>query len=246
MTGDQLVLILVIGGFAAVIKSIAGFGYPLLLLPVLAQFIDVVDAVLIIAPSNLFLNVGMAWKLRSHHGEATTLNVFTLTGLIGAIVGALILPLLPAQLFRLILLIVLVAFLAHRLSGFKVTLSESNAKRWAPVVGGVAGVFQGGASVSGPIVTPWFLSVGVERDTFVYSIAAFFTLTGIMQIIVATFDQLFTRDIVTIGLLLVPLSVISIPIGALIRDRISAAAFERVVVGLLAVSALTLLARLLS
>lgn len=246
MTGDQLVLILVIAGLAAVIKSIAGFGYPLLLLPVLAQFIDVVDAVLIIAPSNLVLNVGMAWKLRSHHGDAVTLNAFTLVGLGGAVVGALILPLLPAQMFRLILLVVLVAFLAHRLSGFTLTLSERSARRWAPIVGGIAGVFQGGASVSGPIVTPWFLSVGLARDTFVYSIAAFFTLTGIMQIAVAAFDQLFTRDIVTIGLLLIPLSLVSIPIGAVIRDRISSAAFERVVLGLLAVSALTLLARLLS
>ena len=81
MTGDQVVLILSIAGFAAVVKSIAGFGYPLLLLPVLAQFIDVVDAVLIIAPSNLFLNLGIAWKLREHHGQATTLPVFTATGL---------------------------------------------------------------------------------------------------------------------------------------------------------------------
>ncbi len=245
MTSDQLVLILVVAGLASLIKSIAGFGYPLLLLPALAQFIDVVDAVLIIAPSNFVLNVVLAWKLRVHHGEATTLKAFTLAGLLGAVVGVLLLPFLPIQIFRLILFVILVLFLAYRLSGFTLALSESNAQRWAPIVGGVAGVFQGGASVSGPIVTPWFLSVGIGRDAFVYSIALFFTLTGIMQIVVAAIDQLFTRDILTIGILLVPLSLVSVPIGEAIRERISVAAFERVVIGLLAVSATTLLLRLL-
>lgn len=245
MTGDQLLLILVIGGFAAVVKSIAGFGYPLLLLPVLAQFIDVVDAVLIVAPSNLFLNLGIAWKLRHHHGDATTLKVFSLTGLAGAIGGTLLLPLLPVQAFRLILLIILVAFLVNRISGFKFTFDERTAHRLAPAVGSVAGLFQGAAGVSGPIVTPWFLSIDIERDTFVYSIAAFFALTQIGQMVVAAADQLYTRDSLTIGLLLVPLSVISLPIGAFIRERISGVAFERVVICLLAVSATTLLLRFL-
>ncbi len=245
MTGDQVVLILSIAGFAAVVKSIAGFGYPLLLLPVLAQFIDVVDAVLIIAPSNLFLNLGIAWKLREHHGQATTLPVFTATGILGAIGGTLLLPFLPVQVFRLILFLILVAFLVNRLSGFKFTMADRTAHRLAPVVGSVAGVFQGAAGVSGPIVTPWFLCVDVERDTFIYSIAAFFAITQLGQMVVAAIGQLYTTDTIVIGLLMIPLSIISLPIGALLRERISAVAFERVVIILLAISAATLLLRLL-
>ena len=245
MTSDQFLLILVIAGVAAVIKSIAGFGYPLLLLPVLAQIIDVVDAVLIIAPSNLFLNIGIAWKLREHHSRATTLKVFTIAGLVGAGVGTLILPLIPEQTFRLLLLVILVAFLFNRLSGLSFTMEDQTAHRLAPIVGGIAGVFQGAAGVSGPIVTPWYLSVDIERDTFIYSIAAFFALTQIGQLGVAAVSNLYTADTILIGLALIPLSLISLPIGAAIRERISVSAFEKLVIGLLAISALTLLARLL-
>lgn len=245
MTGDQIYLILAIAGFAAVVKSIAGFGYPLLMLPVLAQFIDVVDAVLIIAPSNLFLNFGIAWRLREHHSAAKTLHAFTFTGIVGAIGGTLLLPLLPVQTFRLILFIILVAFLFNRISGLKFMMADRTASRMAPVVGGVAGVFQGAAGVSGPIVTPWFLSLDIERDTFIYAIATFFTITQVGQLVVAAIEQLYTADTFFIGLLMIPLGLLSLPIGAWIRDRISATAFERVVIILLAISATTLLLRLL-
>jgi len=245
VTGDQIILILAIAGIASVIKSIAGFGYPLLLLPVLAQFIDVVDAVLIIAPSNLFLNLGIAWKVRQHHTLAKTLPVFTVAGIIGAVGGTLLLPFLPVQTFRLILFLILVAFLLNRISSKKFMIADEKARQFAPVVGGVAGLFQGAAGVSGPVVTPWFLSLEIERDTFIYAIAAFFTVTQIGQLVVAAIGQLYTADTFIIGLLMIPLSVISLPIGAFIRDRISATAFERVVIVLLAISALTLLARLI-
>ena len=245
MTGDQIFLILGIAGVAAVVKSIAGFGYPLLLLPVLAQFIDVVDAVLIVAPSNLYLNLGIAWKLRETRTEAKTLNVFMVTGLVGAVGGTLLLPLLPVQTFRLILFIILVAFLINRLSGLKFMMADETAHRLAPVVGGVAGLFQGAAGVSGPIVTPWFLCVDVNRDTFIFSIASFFALTQIGQMIVAAIQQLYNRDSIIIGLLLIPLGILSVPVGAIIRERISVTAFERVVIVLLTISATTLLLRLL-
>ncbi len=245
MTSDQFLLILVIAGLAAVIKSIAGFGYPLLMLPILAQIIDVVDAVLIIAPSNLVLNFGIAWKLREHRERATTLNVFMIAGIVGSVVGTLVLPLIPEQAFRLLLFAILVAFLFNRLSSFSFTMTDPTAKRFAPLVGGVAGVFQGATGVSGPVVTPWFLSVDIDRDTFIFAIASFFTLTQVGQLGVAAAGDLFTQSSLLIGLALIPLSLVSLPIGAAIRERISVTAFENLVIGLLAVSALTLLVRLL-
>ena len=63
--------------------------------------------------------------------------------------------------------------------------------------------------------------------------------------VVAAIGQLYTTDTIVIGLLMIPLSIISLPIGALLRERISAVAFERVVIILLAISAATLLLRLL-
>jgi len=245
VTGDQVVLILAIAGIVAVVKSTAGFGYPLLMVPVLSQLIDVVDAVLIIAPSNLFLNLGIAWKLREHQSRATTLPTILTTGTIGTIGGTLLLPLLPVQTFRLILFIILVAFLLNRLSGLNFTMADQTANRLSPVAGSIAGVFQGAAGVSGPIITPWFLSIDAERDTFIYSVSMFFAVTQIVQMLVAAVGGLYTQDSVVIGLLMIPLSIISLPLGAFLRDRISATVFERVVIVLLAISAITLLLRLI-
>jgi len=244
VTGDQMAIVLAVAGFAAVVKSTTGFGYPLLLLPTLAQFTDVVDAVLIIVPSNLFLNLGIVWKLREQRSLAKTLKVFTTTGIVGAVIGTLLLPSVPVETFRLILLIVLVAFLFNRLSGLKFTMADETAYRFAPLVGGVAGITQGAAGVSGPLVTPWFLSVDTQRDTFIFSIASFFAVTQMGQVAVASIGQLFTTEILVVGLLIVPLGMISLPIGTYLRERISLEAFERVVIVLLSLVAISLVIRL--
>lgn len=245
MTGDQVLLILAIGSFASIVKSTAGFGYPLLMLPILSQIISVVDAVLLIAPSNLFLNLGIIFKLREHAKDATTLRVFNITGLLGAAVGTLVLPTIPTRTFQILLFAILVAFLINRMSGLDFKMTDRSAHRFAPVVGLTAGIFQGASGASGPIVTPWFLSVNMKRDTFIFSIASFFAISQVGQIVVAGISELYTPVTIFVGLALIPIGVVALPLGALIRERISVVAFERGVIGLLTLSATALLIRIL-
>jgi len=238
-------LLLGIGALASVVKSTAGFGYPLLMLPILSQLIDVVDAVLLIAPSNLVLNLGIIFKLREKANDAKTLRAFNITGLLGAAAGTLVLPSIPTRTFQIILFVILVAFLVNRLSGFEFTMTDKTAHRYAPLAGLTAGVFQGAAGASGPIVTPWFLSVDIDRDTFIFAISSFFALSQVGQIVVAGVGTLYTPTTVFVGLLLIPIGFLAVPLGAVIRERISLAAFEKGVIGLLSVSASVLLFRIL-
>lgn len=245
MSTSEIIILFGLAGIAGLIKSTAGFGYPMLLLPILSQFIDFVDAVLIVAPSNFFLNAAIVWNLRSERRNALTLGVFTAAGVIGAIAGTLLLPWLPVEVARPLLLAVLVAFLFNRLSGFRYSISESNASRYAPIVGGLAGVCQGAIGVSGPIATPWFLSLDRDREVFVYSVAFNFGVTGLVQLVVAGGTGLFSVSSLVLGLALIGPVALSVPIGARIRHRISVDAFEKFVIGLLAVSGLALLLRIL-
>lgn len=245
MSATEIIFIFTLAGIAGIIKSTAGFGYPMLMLPVLSQFIDFVDAVLIVAPSNFFLNAAIVWHLRAERGDALTLGVFTGAGVIGSIAGTLLLPWLPVEVARPLLLAILVAFLFNRLSGFRYSISESNASRYAPIVGGVAGVCQGAIGVSGPITTPWFLSLDRHREVFVYSVAFNFGVTGLVQLLVAGGTGLFTSNSLWIGMAMIAPVALSVPIGARIRHQISADAFEKFVIALLAVSGLALLLRIL-
>jgi len=99
--------------------------------------------------------------------------------------------------------------------------------------------------VAGPIVTPWFLILGLRRDTLVHALAAFFALTGIIQIFVFALRGVLTTRLIGLGVALIPVALLMFPLGVRIRQRISLVAFQRLVLFLLAGSAVSLLVRIL-
>lgn len=244
MTTTEILFVLAVGGGAALIKSITGMGYPLVLLPVLALFIDVADAIVIVAPSNFVLNLQLVGNSRHEWSNATTLPRFLVGGVVGAVIGSLLLPALPNNLLRVVLVVIIVLFLVNSLRSNTFELSERQGRRLAPAVGGLAGLFQGGAGVSGPIVTPWFLSVGISRDAYLLAIASTFSLTGVAQIVVLAAQGLFTAELFALSLALIPLAFLVFPLGVRIRERISVETFHNIVLVLLAVSAVSLLVRI--
>lgn len=245
MTTTEIVIILGTAAVAALIKSTTGMGYPLVLLPVLALFIDVAEAIVIVTPSNLVLNSKLTWKMRERHSEAITLPRFLIGTAVGAIIGTALLPILPDRSLRVALIIIIVLFLINRLSPWSFTLSEALGEQLAPPVGVVAGLFQGAAGISGPIVTPWFLSLNLARDAYIYAIGMVFALSGVLQLGVLAIQGSFTRDLFLIGIALIPVAFAIFPLGAIVRNRISVVAFERIVLVLLAASGLSLLVKVL-
>lgn len=244
MSTNEIIIVLVVGALAATIKSITGMGYPLVLIPVLALFIGVAEAIVIVAPSNLVVNARLAWSVRHERAEAVTLNRFLAGGAIGAVVGALLLPSLPEDLLRGVLVGVIVLFLINQFRSHRATIEDDTGAQLAPAVGGVAGLFQGAAGISGPIVTPWFLSLGLRRDTYLYAIATVFAVTGIAQMIGLAAQGLFAGEVLALSAALIPLTFLSFPVGVAIRNRISVETFHRVVLGLLALSAASLIVRM--
>lgn len=246
MSTNEIVIVLLVGGVAATIKSITGMGYPLVLIPVLALFIGVAEAIVIVAPSNLVVNARLAWSVRHERQNAVTLNRFLAGGAVGGVLGASLLPSLPDNLLRGVLVGVIVLFLVNQFRSHNAVIGHGAAKRFATPVGGLAGLFQGAAGISGPIVTPWFLSIGIARDTYLFAIAAVFAVTGLAQLVGLVALGLFTGELLALGVALIPLAFLAFPLGVAIRNRISVETFHRVVLVLLALSALSLTVRMFS
>lgn len=244
MTTTEIVIVLLVGGCAALVKSVTGMGYPLVLLPILVLFMDVADAVVIVAPSNFVLNTRLAGNTRHEWSQSTTLPRFLAGGVAGAIAGSLLLTSLPNKLLQIALVAIIVLFLGNQLRSRTFTISEQAGQRFAPAVGALSGVFQGAAGVSGPIVTPWFLSLGLSRDAYLFSITAVFSLTGVAQIVVLVTQRVFTLELFALSMALIPLSLVAFPVGVAIRQRVSIETFHRIVLVMLAISAVSLVVRM--
>ena len=244
MSTLEIAVIIATAVSASLIKSISGMGYPLIVLPVLALFIDIDQAIYIVAFSNFALNAVLAWNTRGHLHKSATLPGFLLGAVIGGALGALLLPLLSERALRLALVGIVAVFLVTRWRSPSFTLPKKTAENLARHIGVLAGVMQGATGISGPIVTPWFMSVGLSRQAFVGSITTVFAISGLAQMVVLAALGEFDRDVLVPGLLLVPVALLMLPLGVRLRDRVSGRVFDTMVVTLLAASAITILIRL--
>ncbi len=243
MTPGQIVVVLLAAVVASLVKALLGSGYPLILVPAIALFLTVEDAVVIVAPANVALNLVIAYELRRYHDRSSGQSWFVASAVLGAAIGTLLLPVLPDRALRLTLVIVIGLFVVNRLRRVERNLAPATARRFTPIVGGIAGLFQGAAGVSGPIVAPWYLSLGLDRETFVYSVTVVYGLSSGMQLLVISTSGLFTTERLVLGLVLVPLSLAVTPAGSRLRGRIQPVLFERLVIGVLVLSAISLVIR---
>ena len=229
---------------AALLKSITGLGYPLLLVPVLALFLDIADAIVIVAPSNFVLNAQIAWVNRIEAPAARTFKPFMFVGIAGTVVGTLLLPILPDRVLRIALIVIVVAFVISRQLSSEGERDTTSTDRFAGPVGFVSGIFQGATGVSAPVVSAWFLSRRIAVDAFVFALTASFAAHGGVQLVVLLFQPDFS-DGLLLGLILVPFALIMVPVGAFLRKRLDTSKFEQLVIAVLILAAISLLVRVI-
>lgn len=241
MTNLQIAIIIAVAVFSALIKAITGTGFPMLVVPVLALFVDVADAIVVVAIPNVTMNGVIFWSLRHERRESPTLPRFLVATAVGAIVGSVLLSVLSETVLRLGLVAIIVLFVTNRLSDRRFTLTGDRALRLAPAAGLVSGMVFGATAVSGPLVTPWFLSQNLRRDVYVMSISAAFTLAGVAQVLFFLTQGSFTTNFVLAGLGLAALAAAMLPLGARVRQRLDVETFERLVILLLVISGISLI-----
>ena len=215
-------------------------------MPALALFLDIAEAIVIVAPSNLVLNLQLMWGTRTHLRAARTLKPFLLAGAVGAVVGTLLLPFLPDRGLRIVLIVIIVAFLADKARGKEPAPpgEPMDSDRFSAGVGFVAGLFQGAAGLAGPIVTSWFISRRLSVEAFVCAVAFAFGLLGAVQVAVLGVQPSNYGDLI-FGLVLVPVALAMLPVGARLRGRIDTDLFEKLVLAILVAGALSLLVRVI-
>lgn len=244
MSEIELVILVAVGIAAAFIKSIAGMGYPVVLVPVAALFVPTADAIVFVSISNLALNVVLAWSAREHRRNSRMLSVFIATSILGGVVGAVALPSLPDVAIRFLLIGIVTLFLINRYRSPEWTISPKRESTLTPVVGVVAGICQGAGGISGPLVAPWFLSLKLDRNTYIFATTIVYALSGIAQIVVFGVQRTYTPQLLGIALLLVPFTLAIQPVGIRLRQRLPMEIFDRIVLGVLLFSMLSLVVKL--
>ena len=240
MSGAELAVVIGAVVIGAIAKAITGMGLPLIAIPIASLFVDVDTAIVVIAFPNVLANLVLATRERQSYPETRDLPVLATSGVIGAILGTLLLVSIPETPLVVAVIVAIVAYIVVFFARPDLRTTPARSKRLAPVVGGVAGLFQGGVGISGPIVGSWIHSYRLPRSAHILSVTSLFFITGSAQLAVLVASGELSGRVAATLLACIPVFA-SIPIGTRLRNSVSVRGFDLAVVGMLAVSALALM-----
>jgi uncharacterized membrane protein YfcA len=223
---------LCIGAF---IKGLTGFGLPQIAVPILAVFLGVEHAVIIMAIPGVVSNL---WLLHQHRrspgSRGLHLRAMMVGAVVGAAVGTLLLKSLDTRVLSMVLALLIVGYVAVATSRPTFTIPSDVHRVTALPVGLLAGGLQGAAGISGPLLTTYMHGLRLRSNTYVYALNALFLVGSVTQ--TATFLAIgaYDRELLAQSVIaLVPIA-IGLPLGAWAHHRLSSAMFDKAVLVLLA------------
>jgi uncharacterized membrane protein YfcA len=240
VSGTELAIVLMAVIIGSIAKAITGMGLPLIAIPIASLFVDVNDAVVVIALPNVLANALLAGRERSSYAQTRDLPTLAIAGVIGAIVGTLLLVNIPETPLVVAVIVSIVGYVVLFFAHPEFRVGPERSRRLAPAVGGVAGIFQGAVGISGPIVGSWIHSYRLPRGAHILSVTSLFLITGSTQLVVLVSSGELSGRVVATLVACVPV-LASIPIGTRLRNSVSVRGFDLAIVGILVISALALL-----
>ncbi|HUO46567.1 MAG TPA: sulfite exporter TauE/SafE family protein [Acidimicrobiia bacterium] len=238
---SDLLLILVATAFGFLVKGVAGFGGPLLAIPILAPSLGVEHAVVAVSLGNVVSNLMMMVEHRSGWADTKQLLIRLLVaGAVGTVLGTWLLTRLDNRPLALAVAAMVITYIivTLRRPGFRIDRERGLRLVWP--VGVVGGLVHGATGNSGPVFGTFMHSLGLARASFVFSITIPFLVFGTIQVLTLAGLGSFSGERLNQALWAVVPVLVVIPIGTRIARRLDQRTFARLVLILLAAAALRL------
>ena len=244
MSGTQLAIVLAAVVIGSLVKAVTGMGLPLIVVPIASLFVDVNDAVVVIALPNVLANVVLGTRERHSISETRDLPRLAIAGILGAVGGTLLFVNLPETSLVIALLVAIAGYVVLFFAHPELRMAPARSKRWAPLVGVVGGTFQGAIGISGPVFGSWIHSYRLPRGAHILSVTFLFFITGVTQLtILVTNGELSGRLTATLLACIAVLA--SIPVGTRLRDGVSRRGFDLAIIAMLCLAIIALGARMI-
>ena len=225
-------LAIALGAFA---KGLTGIGLPLVGIPVVAGFLGVQHAVVVMTIPVFVSNVWIVWAYRERMREIPGLPIALGAAAAGVLVGTTILASLDDRVLTYILIVWIAAYLVNLLLNPDFRLEGEAARRASPLIAALAGIFQGATGMSGPLIATWIHAYRLRKEAYVFGVSVMFLAISLAHVAAVSGAGLMDRTRLLQGLIAVIPTVIFVPIGMRLTRTISQLLFNRLIVGLVIV-----------
>jgi len=227
--------------FAAFIHGALGFGFPLIATPLLVLFMPLPAAILLTLIPTVSINL-VSFFTEKHWKQALReywpIPAFTI---VGSIIGTQILLSVDPSPFRMLLALVLVAYLVtERLRGSR---QKHQLPIWGMALFGLGlGLLAGVVNIFAPVIVVFALYTRMNPTLMVATFNMSFLTSKSGQIIGFIINDAFDPDIVLLTVALVPLVLLFLWIGIRIRRKIDRDTYMQLLRGALWLIATALVA----
>ena len=213
-------------------RSALGFGDALVAMPLLTLVVGVRTASPLVALAASTIAISLLIRIWRQVNLAAAWRLILAT-LLGIPFGLVALKLVPEQILRSVLGLLLIAFGAYNLAEFTLPLLDDERFSW--LFGWIAGLFGGAFNANGPPVVIYGLMRSWSPDRFRATLQGYFLFTGGSILIAHGLAGLWTRPVLRYYLSALPVVVVAILVGNWANARISGEAFNRLVYAFLIV-----------
>ena len=239
---SELLLIVAAASFGFFVKPIAGFGGPLLAIPIMAPTIGVEHAIVALSLGNLTSNAMLLWEHRTgRFGAAKLLAPLLTAGALGTVVGTRLLTILDERWLATAVAAIVFLYVARAISGMRLTITPERRRPIGIMVGLVAGVVHGATGNSGPVFGTYLDAIELPRSGFVFTVSVPFIVLSSVQLAGLVALGAFTAERTTQALITVIPVVMATLLGAIVGRRISHTTFRKVVLVMLTFAGIRLL-----
>jgi hypothetical protein len=236
LTGAALVAAIVITCGAALCQSLTGFGFALVMVPLLSLAWDVKSAVVTSTVLGIFALLPLLLEAR-RHVRLRTAGALVTGSLAGIPPGILLLDWIDPEALKILVGVTVVAasVLVYRVREVRATPTGAGP---AVAVGAVSGVLRGSTSMAGPPAVLYLL--GVERDVEAFrgTLLAFFLPTSLVAMVGMAAVGRVTPDVLRTSAIALPALVVGLVVGAWLRYRVREELFRLLVLLLLILSSI--------
>lgn len=208
----------------------------------MAMLVDVSFAVAVFLIPNIVANSGQVLRFRKNIPDRKIAFGFALAGMCGAALGTFALAGLPSRFLTTTVALIVLVYVAFRLTNPSWSLSIASAKKTVVPVGAAGGILQGAIGLSGPVAITYMSSIGLPRPQFIFTMSLYFFAMTLTQFPVQIALGIMTWERFGFGVLaLIPL-LLGMAAGEFIGRHMSKATFDRIIITVLTLLALRLLA----
>lgn len=226
------------------VKGATGMGMPLVALPALTAALGLTHAIGLLVLPVLVSNLWQVVRLRRERGapELRFMPAFLVAVAAGVVGGTWLLKTLPERWLLVALGLLLIGYVVLRVARPALTIGPGLARRLGIPVGAAAGILNGATGISAPVGVTFIHGMALERDVHVFAVSTMFLVMGTVQLPAMLVAGLLQPVWLLEGALaLVPI-LLAMPVGRAIAERMSRAAFDRLILVFLGLIGIKMLA----